>query len=128
MVDKHFKAIALELENMDPYPYTRGYTCGLQEFIEALTFYQYLTKGTIDPYEETNKMFQFELPISEEPDSEVKQISCLFPQVDFFQGIADFTGELMRRSINNLSSGNIDDCFKSCQFAREIQVGFLSKF
>uniref|UniRef100_T1IRD7 Uncharacterized protein n=1 Tax=Strigamia maritima TaxID=126957 RepID=T1IRD7_STRMM len=35
------KQIALELVNEGPYQYTRAYTAGIQEFVEAITFYFY---------------------------------------------------------------------------------------
>lgn len=34
----------------------------------------------------------------------------------------------MRKCINSLGSGNIDDCFHTCNFVREMYKGFLSKF
>lgn len=37
-----FFPLALELEGQDPYQYLRAYSPGLQEYIEAVTFYHYL--------------------------------------------------------------------------------------
>lgn len=37
----HFVNIAKELKDQDPYQYARAYTNGMQEFIEAYTFYEY---------------------------------------------------------------------------------------
>lgn len=53
------------------------------------------------------------------------QFRLLFNMSDYILGIADFTGELMRRCINTLSSGNVDDCFKLCNYVKYINSGFL---
>ncbi|GFN98958.1 translin-associated protein x [Plakobranchus ocellatus] len=37
-----FYPLALELDGQDPYQYLRAYSAGLQEYIEAVTFYHYL--------------------------------------------------------------------------------------
>ncbi|KAL3286522.1 hypothetical protein HHI36_001027 [Cryptolaemus montrouzieri] len=89
----------------------------MQEFIEALVFYQYLKNGEIESWNNINKYFVYE--------EEGEVIPLLFSQFDFILGIADFTGELMRRCINNLGIGNIDDCFKLCDCVRFINTGFL---
>lgn len=130
LIEKSFKAIALELDGLDAYLYLRAYTSGLQEFVEALTFCSYLKTGNIQKFEEINKMFQYN--IEETPDEEntttSKTISLLFPYTEFILGLADFTGELMRKCINNLGDGNIDDCFKICNYVKYILVGFLGNF
>jgi hypothetical protein len=46
--------------------------------------------------------------------------------VDYILGVADLTGELMRKCINNLGSGNVEGCYHTCTFVREIYGGFLS--
>lgn len=60
-------------------------------------------------------------------DAPGKNIVMPIPLQDFFLGMADFTGELMKRCINNLSSGNLNDCFKICDYVRDIYTNFLSK-
>ncbi|KAG5894608.1 hypothetical protein JTB14_026139 [Gonioctena quinquepunctata] len=100
LIDTNFKAIATELRNKDSYQYHRAYTCGLQELWKHLHFlFQYETDG--------------------------EKYSLLFPQYDFILGIADFTGELMRRCINTLGIGNVGDCFKLCNFVKHINTGCL---
>lgn len=117
VVAKNFRAIALALKGFDAYQYQRAYTGGLQEFIEALVFYQFLAFDKIDKWETISKLFQYE--------EEGTRFCLLFPQTDFLLGIADFTGELMRRCINNLGIGNINECFKICNLVKHIQTGFL---
>lgn len=120
LIEINFKAIAAELQGHDHYLYHKAFTCGMQEFIEALVFYQFLKNDEIETWNLINNMFQYE--------DENKQFQLLFTQYDFILGIADFTGELMRRCINSLGSGNIDDCFKLCNFVKYIHTGFLGNF
>ncbi|KAJ3661120.1 hypothetical protein Zmor_005535 [Zophobas morio] len=115
--EKNFRAVALLLKGFDSYQYQKAYTSGLQEFIEALVFYQYLTSGSFEKWDNINKSFQY----MDNGDS----ISLLFPQIDYILGIADFTGELMRRCINDLGVGNTNDCFKTCNMVKHIYSGFL---
>ncbi|XP_044745248.1 translin-associated protein X [Coccinella septempunctata] len=118
LMQTNFKQIALELHGLDPYLYQKAYTNGMQEFIEALVFYQYLKNGEIEPWEVINRNFVYE-------NEEKVKIILHFSHYDFILGIADFTGELMRRCINNLGIGNVEDCFKLCDCVRYINAGFL---
>ena len=43
---------------------------------------------------------------------------------DYVLGIADFTGEMMRKCINSVGSGDIDACFKVCNFLRHVYSGY----
>ncbi|CAH1163932.1 unnamed protein product [Phaedon cochleariae] len=118
LVDTNFSTIANELKNEDSYQYHRAYTAGLQEFIEAYAFCQYIKKEDISNWNVMNQLFQF-------TNDENEKCSLLFPQYDLVLGLADFTGELMRRSINTLGVGNVKECFKLCNFVRHINTGFL---
>lgn len=120
LIQTNFKQIALELQGLDPYLFQKAYTNGMQEFIEALVFFQYLKKGQIDPWEVINIRFTYE-------DEERGKFILHFSHYDFILGIADFTGELMRRCINNLGIGNVEDCFKLCDCVRYICAGFLGE-
>lgn len=55
-----------------------------------------------------------------------KKIKVLVSPTEYILGIADLTGELMRKCINNLSTGDINSCFETCDFVRQMYVGFLS--
>lgn len=118
LCSSNFKTIATELRGHDGYLYHRAFTSGMQEFIEALCFYQFIKNDNIDTWMNINQYFQYE-------DEEQKQFDLLFSQYDFILGIADFTGELMRKCINTLGVGNVADCFKTCNFVRNINTGFL---
>lgn len=121
LVQTSFKAISNELEFQDPYLYLRAYTAGLQEFIEASLFYLYLRNNTITTWSDINKGFAYQA------DGTDKLVTLLFPEVEFILGIGDFTGELMRKCINSLGAGNTEDCFKICNFVKDIYTGFLGE-
>ncbi|GJQ82416.1 putative A2A adenosine receptor binding protein [Trypoxylus dichotomus] len=117
-----FKLVASELHNLDHYLYHRAYTNGLQEYIEALYFYEYLKHGSL--LGTTNICSKLNFTMEPENDAPVTGLELCCPIVDILLGMGDFTGEMMRKCINNLGSGNIDDCFKTCGFVRNIFVGF----
>lgn len=100
--------------------YLRAYTNGIQEFIEAILFYNYIKQDRILNYEEVKDLFEY----NDEDDG--KSINLLCPCCEYVLGLADFTGELMRKCINNLSSGKIEECFKFCNYVKDILTGYLS--
>ncbi|XP_057661037.1 translin-associated protein X isoform X1 [Diorhabda carinulata] len=118
LVDTTFKSIALELIGLDSYQYHRAYTGGVQEFIEACAFCSYIKNESVEDWNTMNSMFQYK---TENGDD----IGLLFPHTDYILGLADFTGELMRRCLNTLGVGNVGECFKLCNFVRHINTGFL---
>lgn len=132
-----FKVIALELENQDPYQYLRAYSAGLQEFVEAMTFYQYLSSKTITSYTPIQEKLKYMITTSESVPQENdigdqvevinvdREITTLMPPSEFILGLADLTGELMRKCINNLSTGNVEGCFQTCDFVRNIYKAFI---
>lgn len=143
LVNSHFKNIAKELKGEDPYQYMRAYTAGLQEYIEAVTFHHYLMNNSLESWKKIkddlvfqNKNPQTEANTAEEPeketDAQVKNNETLstvqthVSPMDYILGVADLTGELMRKCINNLGSGNIEGCYQTCTFVREIYSAFLS--
>lgn len=130
LVNKQFKSIALELEGLDSYQYLRAYTSGIQEFIEALSFHHYIINDNIKQWDEVKNIFDYEIEEGNENEGNAKKrrrVELLFPEIEFVLGIADFTGELMRKCINSLGSGNIDECFKITNFVKDVLIGFLSK-
>nr|CAD7597212.1 unnamed protein product [Timema genevievae] len=149
----HFKAIAQELDGEDPYQYSKAYTSGMQEFIEAVTFYHYLKSNVLESWINIQKDFVYNVGEStnEQDGAEIKafdenkqekectpeesaietssqksHITTLLIPTDYFLGVGDLTGELMRKCINNLGSGNIEGCYQTSAFVREIYKGFLS--
>jgi len=120
---------------------------GSQEYIEAVTFHNYLTSNSLPSWSKiqgdltyTDREVTAEgegssTSIGEEstvvtcstgsPEEDVSFKTHISP-VDYILGVADLTGELMRKCINNLGSGNIEGCYHTCTFVREIYGGFLS--
>lgn len=57
----NFLLIAKELGNLDQYQYSRAYSPGLQEFVEAYTFYEYLSKKKISNWDYLQKKLEYEI-------------------------------------------------------------------
>lgn len=119
------KNIGLELENSPAYLHSRAVTAGFQEYVEARTLYSLMEKKELIQWAEVQKEFQH--TINTEADEE-KTITTLIPHSDYMLGVADLTGELMRRTINCISSGDSDECFHACQVVRDLYTGYLGLF
>lgn len=116
-----FKDIAQELENQCPYLYHKAYRVGLEEYIEAVTFYKYISNCSIVNLEEIQKALTYKIP----DNHESKTIEILVTPLTYILGIADLTGELMRQCINNLGTGDRASCYETCNFVRCMYKGFL---
>lgn len=119
VAQNHFKAISRELENQDPYLYLKAYRNGLEEYIEAVTFYQYLSSGNMKNWLELGKALTYT------SSEKSKFIQILITPFEYILGISDLTGELMRQCINNLATGDSASCYETCNFVRNIYKGFL---
>lgn len=153
----HFQSIAKELHGIDPYQFSRAYTAGLQEFIEAYTFYEYLSGQQISEWNDLQeKLIYDKLPDAKPEDekvieedcqnidgcSEAKEdisqdsliiekdepYKCLVQPTEFMLGIGDLSGEVMRRCINSLGTGDFDTCFAACNFLQSLYTGFVYIF
>ncbi|XP_043792947.1 translin-associated protein X [Apis laboriosa] len=119
VAQNHFKAISRELENQDPYLYLKAYRNGLEEYIEAVTFYQYLSSGNMKSWLELGKALTYT------SSEKSKSIQILITPFEYILGISDLTGELMRQCINNLATGDSASCYETCNFVRNMYKGFL---
>lgn len=119
VAQNHFKVISQELENQDPYLYLKAYRNGLEEYIEAVTFYQYLSSGNMKNWLELGKALTYT------SSEKSKSIQILITPFEYILGISDLTGELMRQCINNLATGDSASCYKTCNFVRNMYKGFL---
>ena len=122
LVDSYFKSIAAELENQDAYQYLKAYRGSLEEYIEAETFYQYLQDENLGSWMQLEKTLTYKV---EEEDAALKTLHTLVTPYEYILGIADLTGELMRKCINNLATGDIASCYHTCNFVRYMYKGFL---
>ena len=146
------KKIAVELQNDDPERFHTAYTNGVQEFIEALSFYVFQKERRLISLEEAKKWLEMNvhetdgnitkeesgldheeretklgLDQQEEKTEELVLLTIPFPlsDIDYLLGVADLTGELMRLSINAAGSGNWKLPYSILEFMRELYCCFL---
>ncbi|GBP35342.1 Translin-associated protein X [Eumeta japonica] len=122
------KRIALELENSPAYLHSRAVSPGLQEFIEARTYCHWMQYQTLVSCSEVQKEFEHVIKEKCDENESERTVVTLLPLEDYMLGLADLTGELMRKAINSVSSGDTEDCFHSCQVVRDLYAGFLGVF
>lgn len=121
-----FCSIAKELKGRDPYQYARAYSCGLQEFIEALSYYEYLANNAIDSidWNVVQQKLSHTIQIETSSDGTVdEEYKCLVQPIEFMLGLADLSGEIMRKCINALGCGDIETCRKACNFIQHLYSG-----
>ena len=144
-VDKNlWRSLALELRGQDHFQFLRGYTAGLQEYIEALSFYHYLGHRRLIQWKTVQEQLTFvgggnkgeeleeglegvkidEGEKGEVDGEDVEPLMVVVPQTDYVLGLADLTGELMRNAINAVAAGHIDVCFSLLTFLQQIDDGF----
>lgn len=130
------REIATELKGQSYYLYLRAFSPGLQEYVEAVTFFHYIKDGRLITLEEINKALIFDEQ-AEEAESDIVAASEPTPEtppatialeitpMDYILGIADLTGELMRKCINAVGQGNLEEPFVLCSFLRDVYTGFI---
>lgn len=142
-----WRKLALELRGRDAFQYLRGYTAGLQEYIEALSFYHFLKHRTLVDWKTVQEQLTFEFVTKKQEAQELEDsLECVkieddceedvqmegenkpmlifVPQTDYMLGLADLTGELMRNAINSVAAGDVDVCFSLLTFLQQIDDGF----
>lgn len=149
-------SICEEIGTEDPYRHHRAYSPGVQEFIEALAYYNYLKSGRLISFKEAQDILTFQK--RKETDAEELEKSDLPKEIteeegsgnsvvpvtsnasegngvrsvlhltpsDYLLGLADLTGELMRLCINAVGSGNRELPFALLPFFRALFCGFHS--
>ncbi|CAF2042220.1 BnaAnng13870D [Brassica napus] len=115
--EQHFARLMKELQGTDFWKLRRAYSPGVQEYVEAATFYKFCVSGTLSTLDEINSTL---LPLSD-PSLEALQINIL----DYILGLADLTGELMRMAIGRISDGEVEFAQRICQFVRQIHRELL---
>ncbi|EDW59068.1 translin-associated protein X [Drosophila virilis] len=147
LIQVNFRAIALELRDQDVYQFRAAYSPGLQEFIEAYTYMEYLCNEDnaehskpVSDWSALQSVMQYEVEANQEPvkeenlpisgdQTEVKAIQKFQFFVDpteYILGVSDLTGELMRRCINSLGSGDTDTCMETCKALQQFYTGYIS--
>ena len=120
-VTKLLHKIAEELSNEDPTRYKSVYSIGIQEFVEALSFYHYWKEGTLLSYHLAQHYMTFH-----HDDTERQDVVLLLNPFDYLLGLADLTGELMRVSINSVGKGLWSTPSIVVKFIRELYTGLLA--
>lgn len=122
LLHSNWKAIAEELNGEDPYLFVRAYSPGLQEYIEAMCFYHFLKEGQLLPLNTLQAEFSF--PTNGD-ESVGRELTVFVPPSEYILGVADLTGELMRKCINGICSGNVGIPFVLRTFMRQVLEGFV---
>jgi len=115
-----FRQIAEEIKNVEIYQFLKSITWGYQEYIEAVSFLHYLRGGGLLTQQTADSEFVFP-----SQDTEGSELTLNLPTTEFYLGIADLTGELMRLCITSTSRGDLKTPFEVAQFLRSIYTGFL---
>ncbi|KAK7575792.1 hypothetical protein V9T40_012078 [Parthenolecanium corni] len=154
IVKFQFSKILKELEDRDIHQYLRAFSFGVQEFIEAFSFYHFLVTETLLTFEEVKDFLEcnsqiqtqtnvpsdgdskdfdkIEPPLSSSPPKTlntnwiVPHNHCIITMLDYVLGLNDLTGELMRYSINQVANGEIPAAFDICRFMTNLYSGMLS--
>ena len=124
------RAIGLELENIPAYLHLRAVTAGFQEYVEARTLCSLMESREIIPYKDVQKELTYIVKTPNEnaegeSDDTERVVVTLLPPNEYMLGIADLTGELMRRAINCISSGESEESLFACQTVRALYTGYL---
>ncbi|KAH8291831.1 hypothetical protein KR054_001049 [Drosophila jambulina] len=150
LIEVNFRAVALELRDQDVYQFRGAYSPGLQEFIEAYTYMEYLCsedgaseKKSVSDWQALQAVMQYveETGKAKGEDTSVPEVNALTEPVveevpkkfqffvdptEYVLGLSDLTGELMRRCINSLGSGDTDTCLETCKTLQHFYIGYIS--
>ncbi|KAF8807240.1 Translin [Phlegmacium glaucopus] len=110
-----FATVSVELQGDRFWRYERQVSPGLQEYIEALSFACFLDHGSLITFDQVQATLSdpegnpyFPLPVS-----------------DYFLGLSDLTGELMRFAISGISQrGGRKKATDVCAFVRDCKADF----
>lgn len=114
-----FQQIAREMIGLDEQKFIRGFTAGLQEFIEAFTFYELSAQLPISSWKAIVEQ-HLTYPGEDAP------FQCPLPPMEYMLGLQDTTGELMRKSVNALGAGDVDQCTEVCNILRRLYENYIA--
>lgn len=121
LCETKFQQIAREMIGMDEQSYIRGFTAGLQEFIEAFTFYELCAQMPISSWKTI-----VEKHLMYEDEEKKTAFQCPLPPMEYMLGLQDTTGELMRKSVNSLGAGDVDQCTEVCNLLRRLYENYIA--
>lgn len=140
LCETHFASIAKELRGLDQYQYARAFSPGLQEFVEAFTYYEYINSGKILDWSDLQNRMIYQEGHDASGDKENdkttqeesgplvskeerKMFKCLVQPMEFMLGLGDLGGEVMRRCVTSLGTGDVETCFQACTFLQSLYTG-----
>lgn len=123
LINGPIKSIGLELEFSPAHLHSKAVSAGFQEYVEARTLLSLMAEKRIITYPEVQKEFEFNIT----DDDYQRPVVTMISEMDYMLGLADLSGELMRKAINSISSGDSDDCFQACDIVRHLYTGYLGK-
>ncbi|CAB4478972.1 Translin [Rhizophagus irregularis] len=109
-----FQKVSCELEGINYYKYHKSISPAIQEFIEAISFLEYLEHNRLI------SMNDVELNFRDKSGNQYLQVTV----EDYVLGIADLTGELMRYAINSVGKGDHDRALQVCKFLRSLKSDY----
>ncbi|KAG0151826.1 hypothetical protein CROQUDRAFT_56721 [Cronartium quercuum f. sp. fusiforme G11] len=102
-VAKSLWAVSKQLDSTDEFfRYYRSISPGIQEFIEAKTYCEYLRSQRLVTRNEIEDYIRG-IGDATQPDA---QLMIVITIEDYAGGVADLTGELMRHAINSVGTGS----------------------
>lgn len=137
-VSQFLRATAEEVHGTDHWLHSSAYSPGLQEFIEALSYYVFLRQGQLLSMEEARHWLSFTQLEAEgdksedvekessEGEVESERVHVPLSELNYVLGIADLAGELMRMCITAVGAGQQEVPFQVLPFMRSIYCGFHS--
>ena len=141
-VFQFLRATAEELHGSDPWRHASAFSPGLQEFVEALSYYVFLRQGQLLSVEEAQQWMSFaprrkgmeeervegetELVVTENEVGEEMLVQVPLSELNYVLAIGDLTGELMRMCITAVGAGQQEVPFQLLPFIRAIYCGFHS--
>ena len=118
LCETKLQALAKELHTRDHMLHIRAFSAGLQEFVEAITFLDLCAGRPIAGWKDIiEKHLTY---------ADAESWTCPLPPMEYMLGLQDTTGELMRKSINSLGSGDVNECTAVCEVLRALYVNYLS--
>ncbi|KAH8549594.1 Translin [Umbelopsis sp. PMI_123] len=108
------RKVSNEVNGSDYYRYLKSVSPGIEEYIEAAAFFEYL---------EHSKLLTMQV-LRDQLLSAGLGESFIITDEDYLNGIGDLTGELMRYAINSIGAGHHDTAISVCHFMQEIYKEF----
>ena len=146
-VFQFLRATAVELHGSDPWQHVSAYSPGIQEFVEALSYYVFLRQDQLLGIDEAQLWMSFliseqgiegermesgrieggtEPEATKSENGEKILVQIPLSELNYVLAIGDLTGELMRMCITAVGAGQQEVPFQVLPVIRAIYCGFHS--